>query len=449
MRPVLALFLIAAPLAAQHGGAPKPMVPLTPATMRADLTVMREQFVMKDAAFTPETRQAALARIARLENAADTLHRPYFELEIARIAALADNGHSNSPGVMRSYRFNRAGIRLTPFGQDFYVLGVQSAFADLLGAKLVSIDGHPASQLRDIGRTLTGGTTGWRDRYVSYFLESPEQMHALGAINNADAATYGFELADGRKLQRRIVADAPDTIPSFAPASRWMSGTPFTNDGKQWKTMFTEQSAPWAQREWGNRFRWREAPEIDGVVVELRQNVDAGPQSILVFLDSMERMLTKRKPVNVVLDMRLNGGGNLNTTRNFVQKLPSLASGRLFVLTSPYTFSAAISTVGYLKQAAPERVSIVGEEIGDRLQFFAEGRPIDLPNSGVGIGVTTERHDYKTGCKPFSDCHGAVVRNPISVPTLSPDIAAPWTIQAFRAGRDPGMEAVQSALGRR
>jgi hypothetical protein len=41
-----------------------------------------------------------------------------------------------------------------------------------------------------------------------------------------------------------------------------------------------------------------------------------------------------------------------------------------------------------------------------------------------------------------------VVRNPISVPSLAPEIAAPWTIEAYRAGRDPAMEAVAAALSR-
>jgi hypothetical protein len=160
----------------------------------------------------------------------------------------------------------------------------------------------------------------------------------------------------------------------------------------------------------------------------------------------MDSMLLARKPVNVVLDMRMNGGGDLNTTRSFVQALPTRVSGRVFALTSPYTFSAAISTVGYLKQAAPARVTIVGEMVGDRLEFWAEGRPATLPASGLLIGRATERHDYATGCKPYTDCHGNVVRNPISVKTLAPDILAPWTMADYRAGRDPGMAAIVAAL---
>ena len=422
---------------------------LTPTAIRADLAFLRERVLGGDKSYTAESKRAAGARLALLEAAADTLHRAYFELEVARIAALADNGHSNAPGVMRANRVNRVGIRLAPFGEDFYVLGAQPAFADLLGARVVSVDGRPIVELRTIARTLTGGAVGWRDRSVGYYLESPELMQALGSVQSADAATYGFELADGRRVERRIVAEAPGGTTSFASASRWMSPNPVATSGPPWKTVVADATAPWSLRDWAQRFRFRDAPEIDGVVVELRQNNAAAGQPIMAFLDSATRMLNERKPTYIVLDLRFNGSGDLNKTRDFVQRLPKIASGRIFVLTSPHTFSAAISTVGYLKQAAPDRVSIVGEMVGDRLEFFAEGRGVDLPNSGIGIGVSTQRHDYKTGCKPFSDCHGNVVRFPISVPTFAPDIPAPWTILALREGKDPAMEAVAKALGKR
>jgi hypothetical protein len=58
----------------------------------------------------------------------------------------------------------------------------------------------------------------------------------------------------------------------------------------------------------------------------------------------------------------------------------------------------------------------------------------------------TERHDYRTGCRNIENCHGSVARHPIAVETLAPDIEAPWTIEAYRAGRDPAMEAVASAV---
>jgi hypothetical protein len=104
--------------------------------------------------------------------------------------------------------------------------------------------------------------------------------------------------------------------------------------------------------------------------------------------------------------------------------------------------------VGYLKQAGTDRVTIVGEMVGDRLEFWAEGSVVELSYTGAALLYATERHDYRTGCRPYPDCHGPVVRNPISVPSLAPEIAAPWTIEAYRAGRDPAMEAVAAALSR-
>jgi hypothetical protein len=190
----------------------------------------------------------------------------------------------------------------------------------------------------------------------------------------------------------------------------------------------------------------RDDTGIEALVLELRQNSDAPGMPIQSFLKDAADRIKASRPRNLVLDMRLNGGGDLNTTRDFVESLPGKIPGRIFVLTSPWTFSAAISTVGYLKQAAPGRVTIVGEPVGDRLNFFAEGGIVTLPRSGAVMLIATERHDYAGGCRGYDDCHGPVVRHPIAVQDLNPAIKAPWTIEAYRAGRDPGMEAIATAL---
>jgi len=422
--------------------------PLTPATMRKDLSAMRADFLERDRSYSPGARAEAEKRIARLAEAADTVGRAYFEVEIARIVALADNGHTGGGAAQRSSRLNHVPIRLVPFGEDFYVLQTDSANADVLGARLLAIDGRPIAALRNAARSLTGGTIAWRDRAVPFVFESPEQMHAIGMAADSGAATYRFEFSDGRDTERRLKADPPDPSVTRTSVKRVMYPELAAGDANRWRTLGTVARAPWALLDPANPFRWRDAPELDGVVIELRQTVDSPGHSIGDFLDEVERMLREKHPHNIVLDLRMNGGGNLNTARDFAQALPSLASGRVFALTSPYTFSAAISTLGYLKQAAPDRVTIVGESVGDRLMFWAEGKGATLPNSGILIGLATERHDYLTGCKPYKDCHSNVVRHPISVPSLQPEIAASWTIGAYTAGLDPAIEAVVEAVGK-
>ena len=83
----------------------------------------------------------------------------------SRSRALADNGHTRVIARGGSAA-GRVGVRLAPFGSDFFVLRAVAEHADLLGGKLVAIDGIPVERLRDSARTLTGGTGAHRDRFA-------------------------------------------------------------------------------------------------------------------------------------------------------------------------------------------------------------------------------------------------------------------------------------------
>lgn len=455
VRTVAAAFVVlalaAAPAVAQHveqERVPPQIEPTSVEARRADIAVFREQFIARDRALALAGRTAeAERRVAALEALAGSVSQAYFELELARIVALADNGHSAYFPGPRSRRFKRiTQVRFAPFGEDFYVLRANPAHADLLGARLVAIDGRPIAQVRTVARSLSGGTEGWRDRNAPYFFESPEQMEALDVVGRADRASYRFQLANGRTVTRRFTPEpaSPDRV--RANADRWFYPPPAEGEGDNWRALLSPEQAPWSLQEPEQPFRMRDAPDIDAFVIEMRQNTSSDETDIAEFmLDSLEAARASGRR-NIVLDMRMNGGGDLNNTRAWVRRLPRIVPGRVFVLTSPWTFSAAISTVGYLEQEAPDRVVIVGEMVGDRLDFHSEGQVITLPNSGAAVLNATERHDYRTGCRNIENCHGPVVRNPIAVESLAPDIQAPWTIEAYRAGRDPAMEAVAAAL---
>ena len=140
-------------------------------------------------------------------------------------------------------------------------------------------------------------------------------------------------------------------------------------------------------------------------------------------------------------------------------------SGRIFVLTSRRTFSAAIVSLAYLKQAGSNRVVIVGEPVGDRLMFFADGHPIRLPHSGLFLQRAEGRWDLRDGCRRYDDCvqfipqpdrpaaplpNGvrSVERLPIAVDTLDPDVYVQWRIESWLKGTDPMMDAVTALVAK-
>mgnify|MGYP003593655007 CR=1 FL=1 len=413
---------------------------------REDLAQFRRDFFDKDRAFSPAARREAENKLAELEKAAGSFEPAAFDLALARITALADNGHTMTIVAPRSRRYERVDMRLVPFGEEFYVLRVKSENADLLGARLASIDGVSMASLRPAFRSLSGGTPAWRDRSAPFFLESPPQLRAAGIGKDSAAPVYAFITIEGKTLARTFSVSPPGADRVLGNATRWMFPVLAPLEDRAWRTLIEAERAPWTLQEPVKRFRWRHDAALDAVVIDMRQSSNSANEKLKDFFEGVEKLIADAQPAHLVLDLRLNGGGDLTTTRDFAEKLPTLVKGRIFALTSPWTFSAAISTLGYLKQAAPARVTVVGEPVGDRLQFYAEGRTATLAHSKEVVLHATERHDYQDGCRKFDDCHRHVVARPIAVPSLDPDIAAPWTIEAYRAARDPAMEAVAAAL---
>jgi hypothetical protein len=450
---------------------------------RADVAVFREKFLNVDRSFTIRTKALAEGRLRRLERAKRALTPIAFTVELCRIAALADNAHTgclpaplaremcrqfavldggNSTGCdlhtpdFDVPQFNRISLGFFPFGGDFNVVAAKAGNSDLLGARLLAVDGKAIENIRPVLRTFSGGTASWRDLGAAGVLVSPDQLHAAGISRHSGAVTYRMLKRDGAVADREFRPDPPgDDVSS------------------PWQLIPAPDSAPWAFQDPAQPFRWRDAPELNAVVIQLRSNVDSDKQTIADFLEESEANRQRLGRQNVVLDMRFNGGGNLMLTRQFMMRWPSRLEvpGRFFVLTSRRTFSAGIATTAYLKQAGKERVVLVGEQPGDRLMFFSEARPVQLPHSGLFFGPSTARMDFQSGCERYTDCHFAIAqpggeaaplllrnvkaeeiaripRLPIAVSSLEPDLPAPWTLESWLAGADPAMAAVLQAIGK-
>ncbi|HET8948779.1 MAG TPA: hypothetical protein VFQ07_17505, partial [Candidatus Polarisedimenticolia bacterium] len=96
-------FLLAASAASAAGDAAGAAADLR----RADLAEFRSEFLAQDRSYSAAARAEAEARLARLEREAAGMSAVAFELELARIVALADNGHTSAFAGPRSRRFNR------------------------------------------------------------------------------------------------------------------------------------------------------------------------------------------------------------------------------------------------------------------------------------------------------------------------------------------------------
>lgn len=418
MKRLFAAALAALALAAPAGAA---------APTAADVEAVRA-YIEANKAYSPAARAEALRRSAALPALLADSAR--FELEVARIVALSDNGHSSLfPGQWPS-RYPRSPIRFGRFADGLYVIAAPQQHRTMVGRRVVAINGKPWRQIGDAYAAYQGGSAAFREQFATLFLETPALLSAAG-FGERDSLAVRAEGANEVRVK-------PELAPVHGHSAMMGGALPRA------AAPLIKGQAPLYLRN-SEMFDRTALPELDGTYVRIDEIHGDGLQP---FLDATLEDLRRVRPHHLILDLRFNMGGDLNKARAFAQALPALVPGQIYAITSGRTFSAAISTLGYLKQAAGNRLTIVGEPLGDRLEFWAEGGMAKLPGLGAYLSTATERHNYVTGC-PEADCHSAIRDNPIRVKTLDPDLAAPLTFADYTAGRDPAMEAIAADVKRR
>jgi len=114
------------------------------------------------------------------------------------------------------------------------------------------------------------------------------------------------------------------------------------------------------------------------------------------------------------------------------------------VLIGPATFSAGISTAAFVKHAGQGHVVILGEAVGDRLQFYSEGGWACLPHYPLCVAYETGKHDYQHACTQWEVCFWLNYFIQYQVASLDPDEVIPLSFEKWRAGVDPVVDRALS-----
>ncbi len=410
----------------------------TPAADRvATIDAFEEGFVHYDVSYPDARREEALEAVAELRTRASGMSDARFELELARIAALSGNGHSHLLPAPWATRHPRLGVRFVIADDGLFVGDVRPPYEPLLGARVAALEGRALPELRTEWARYTTGREGFRDQSLPVFLESPVMLQAAGLASDSTRVT--LTLADGRSVQVGTTTawPEPEGMWRYMPKSRVIE---LAIAGRV-------RGEPLYLQEPESFFRVVPLPDRDAVYVQFRANIDFSGQTDMRALSTAAiDSIRARAPRFIIVDQRFNMGGDLNTTRALMQAVPGIVGedGVVFAITSGRTFSAGIASLGYLKQAAGDRLVIVGAPIGDELEFWAEGDPLRLPNGSLVLRAT-ERHNYVTGCQE-DDCHGSIRRSPIRVRSLEPDVRPRFVYDDIVAGRDPYLDEVFSRI---
>jgi hypothetical protein len=394
-----------------------------------------------DRAFSPAARADAQRQIAELRAERVPLDNGRFRVALMRITALADNGHTSLDDDKDSGP-NCVPLRVMWFADGLYVLRAESAYADLLGARVDNIDGRRTRDVLGALEELHGGAEGWRQTHAALYLQSPEILYGAGVGSSPDQTTWTFRLPNGTGMTRTLAGEASGDSEPHALMTRWLSPQGMKGEPSNWHGLFSNDAdLPLSLRDFNSAFRREWVDHGCTLFIQLKAIADTNKQRIGEFLGATTEEMRAQPPCNIILDLRFNTGGDYTKGAGFASHLPDFVPhGRIYLLTGPQTFSAAITTAAFVKQAAGARAVILGEPIGDRLSFYGEGNTGCLQHTKLCVHYATGMHDYAHPCKDWDKCFWLNWLFPVQVKSLAPDETITVTFADYSARRDPVFE---------
>ena len=392
---------------------------------REDLAVIRTQAPAHHAnLFHSMTRAQFDSALLAIEQRLPQLSRAQVVVELQRLAALIGDGHSSvGPWRDTATVFHELPVTFYAFDDGLRIRAATVAHADLLGARVVAVGGVPIDSALARVRPLVS-----RDNEMGVLarapmlLAMPEVLYAIGLAPDPGHVALSLDTPKGR----RDVTLSP--VGLFPMLTGETDRTWAPRDG--WVDARGAAPTPLWLSDPGDTYWYRYLPESRTMYVQLNAILQDPRDSLATFFPRALRAADSAGAERLVLDLRLNGGGNGQWNRDILRSLIKSrydAPGRLYVITGRRTFSAAQMLISALEDWTD--VVFVGEPSSSRGIHYGDSYRFVLPNSHVTFRVSSL---YWQLSDPRDDR-----------PWIPVTLPASLTFADYVAGRDPALEAVK------
>ena len=370
-----------------------------------DLAFLARELPKRHAnAFHFISRERFEAEIDQLNAKLDRLNSDEIYVGMDRIVNLIGDGHTYIRVPADNAKFP---IDLQRFGEEYRVIATTSQYEKALGARLTKIQDTPVADARDTILALTPSDENQvlRDSRVTGFLTLGIILRGTGIIPDRNVARYGFAEDDGQEF----AIDIDSVAPGESSKLSWVS---------------VPREPPLSRQRPDDNFWCTYLSDFHTVYCSFRGYKDLGKQSKALFA-----LIKQRQPDKVVIDMRLNGGGDYKVGFKYLVhplcKLPDTnREGHLFVLIGPNTFSAAMSNSAHFRYQT--NAILVGQQIGEKPNSYQEAREMKLPNSHWTVRYSVKFYQF--------------VETAENVIRPDHEIIPSW--EDYRSGRDPVLQWV-------
>jgi tetratricopeptide (TPR) repeat protein len=393
---------------------------------REDLRYMAQEMPRRHQnLFHTMTREQFESAVKSLSERIPSLSRNGIIIEMERIAAMVSDGHTNIyPTRDPKIGFHSLPFKLYLFKDGLFVRAAPREYAHLLGARVVRIGDFSTAEALARVRSLVGRDNEMDVKFFGPFLLSmPEVLHAVGLSGDVASARFIFEQG-GRERSLTLRPDGTvemmpaDTDVSWLPKEGWVD----MRDG-------AKAALPLWLKDPQNKFWFEYLSDSKTLYVQFNQVGDKETETLADFSKRLSAFVEANAVEKMVLDLRLNRGGNGTLLRPLVLaiiKSKVNQPGKLFAIMGRSTFSAAQFFLNDLEKYT--NTIFVGEPSGSKGNIYGDSRKITLPNSGLTVRVSVY---YWQDWPPWD-----------TRLWTAPQVTAELSSEDYRANTDPAMRAI-------
>lgn len=392
---------------------------------REDLLYMADQMpLLHKNLFHTLTREKFDASIKSLYERIPSLSRHQIIVEMQRIVAMIGDGHTNIyPTRDPKIGFHAFPVKMYFFQDGLFVRSAEKGHADLLGARVVKIGNSPVDQAYTAVRELIGKDNEMDAKFFApHLLVTPEVLHALKLTDSPESAKFTLE-NKGKQTTVELKATGPvdmmasDTDLTWFPKADWV-------DLRE-----TSGATPLWLKDLKNKLWFEYLADSKTVYFQFNEVGNKPDESLAAFSKRLFEFIDSNPVERLVIDMRLNRGGNGELNRPLLLDIIKSAKinqrGKLFAIIGRSSFSATQFMLNNLEKYT--NCIFVGEPSGSKGNTYGDSRRITLPNSGITVRVSVY---YWQDWTPWDTRQWT-----------PPDIAAEMTSADYRLNRDPALEA--------
>jgi tetratricopeptide (TPR) repeat protein len=395
---------------------------LTAVDWQADLRFL-QQTVHKDYAFLFKkvTADDFDAAIEKLYNAMPNMQDHERVAGMGKIVSMFRYGHTSLGWRQSPFIYHVAPVNFYWFSDGMYVEGADKNYSSIVGAKLVKVEGVPLKQVLEAIKPLVSAENDqYFKAYGLDFMAIPEALHAQGISKELKTnVTYTFE-KDGKTFEQTLEAKEGFHLPRVYG---------FVKPGMDWSSVRDQNNTPYYLKNISKNYYYEYLPDSKTVYVRQSQVLDDKEETIAAFYKKVVEFIDKNEVDKLVIDVRLNGGGNNFKNKPVITGIIECKKinkpGKLFVIIGRRTFSACQNLVNEFSNYT--NALFVGEPTAENINFYGDTRQVDLPKTGIPVFLSFAWWQDKPQWE--------------NADWLAPQLAVDMSFEEYKTNKDPVLEA--------